>query len=431
MPQMTAHLNTQQESSSRAKEPASAQTGQDCADYKATSAGQALPAILRRAQSNTAQLRPSDVVLLQRTLGNRTTASLLTNLSRGRGKGEDSHSISGLQGAGLSALETPEPANANTESNYTQKPAEAAPIPSASKAFFQQTGGQVLSRAPDPAPATAPQVKFGPLTVGGAHESWQSIHDRQQIKKDARARLPAVARQFIDEAFSAAQNGARTAARPPDPVVKENFERALAGNLLWAATSLFAEWNPIVIPMSFLGSIVGSGGGAAASPDFGLGEKAIADNMAREADHAHSLDIGFAEAAAEECGQKSIRDAEEQDQLMWRRMFPPSSTTPGVPYETRLLTITTRSRVRVEAALADFVKQWTAWQERVERCKSTPIFSAPPPDELAQGPSNRQTSGVVQTMRSGVVRRQFIPVVPFMTTEECERRNPFSPVLHF
>ncbi|MFZ0745916.1 MAG: hypothetical protein WAM85_16015 [Terracidiphilus sp.] len=334
--------------------------------------------------------------------------------------------MSGLQGTDLSAVQAPESAAANTDSNYTQKPAEELAH------VLQQTGGQILSRAPDSAPATAPQVKFGPLVVGGPHESWQSIHDRLQIKINARARLPSVARQFIDEAFIAAQNGARTAARPTDPVVKENFERALAGNLLWAATSLFAEWNPIVIPMSFLGSLVGSGGGAAASPDFGWGEKVIADRMAQETDHAHSLAIGYAEAAADECGEKSIRDAEEQDQLMWRRMFPPSSTTPGIPYETRFLTITTRSRLRVEAALADFVKQWTAWRERVERCKSTPIFSPPPSEEFAEGPSNRQTGGVVQTMRSDVVQRQvFIPVVPFMTTEECERRNPFSPVLHF
>src|SRR5262249_55933115 len=82
--------------------------------------------------------------------------------------------------------------------------------------------GGVMRASSNPLPAISRQVKFGPLTVGSNEAD---VHRRQEIKRDAWKRLPGVAKRFVDLAFSAAQNGARTANKPTDPIARENFNR--------------------------------------------------------------------------------------------------------------------------------------------------------------------------------------------------------------
>ncbi len=238
-----------------------------------------------------------------------------------------------------------------------------------------------------------PQIKWGPLTVGSSEAD---VHHTHQIKQDARKRLPGEARNFVDLSFSASQNGANTANKPKDPIARENFNRALAGNLLWAATSLFVEWNPAVIVMSFIGASIGSGVASKSSNVIGQGEAMIADRLAQEADNLEATVTPIAQATADECGEKQIYDYEDQNKLLWRNLFPRSSSHAGISWETKRETLTRLSRQRVEGALTDFIKQWEKWNEKIVEC---------------------------------AIRKNPIYFLEFR--KKCESENPFSPVLTF
>ena len=294
----------------------------------------------------------------------------------------------------------------------------------------------MVQRAPrrDKSSNADPQVKFGPLTVG---RDAGDVQRRQQIKRDARVRLPAIARSFVDLSFVAAQNGARTAAKPDDPVARENFHRALAGNLLWAATSLFARWHPAVIGMSFIGAAVGSGAANSSDDVMGEGEKVIANRLAQEADKLEAEVPPIAEAVADECGEKGISEPDGQDQLLWRTMFPPSSTRAGVPWETKRETLTDLTRLRVEWALKGFISQWNSWKQAIYECSKlrVPGDDGDREREMAQAaPPPNKVTGTVQAMRTGVVQR--FSVIPFIfkktkSKAQCESERPFRPSLTF
>jgi hypothetical protein len=293
------------------------------------------------------------------------------------------------------------------------------------------SSARAVQLAPAPPENAGTAIKFGPLTVGRGEAD---IHRRQMIKREAWGRLPGVARSFVDEFFAAAEVGARTATKPEDPIAKENFNRALAGNLLWAATSLFADWHPVVIAMSFIGASVGTGVGSSAEDVIGLGERIIADRLAEEADKLETESISVAHAVADECGERLYISHDDQDQLLWRTMFPRSSSGPGIPWETRRATLTKFARQRVEGALGSFERQWEEWKGRIDDCART-VVGRGNVEEIAQaGPGGSVTTGTLP-LQTAVVQRQEIlvlPPVPFRRSrKQCEAQDPFRPVLKF
>jgi hypothetical protein len=82
-------------------------------------------------------------------------------------------------------------------------------------------------------------------------------------------------RIYLNDWMDAARDGVLAARQPDDPVAQENYHRALAGNMLWAATSLLPAGGIARIvwatrTMSFGGAAAGSGVLAAASSPSGM-----------------------------------------------------------------------------------------------------------------------------------------------------------------
>lgn len=280
-------------------------------------------------------------------------------------------------------------------------------------------------------PSKSSSVKFGPVVTG---RSEAEVRARFKAAKEFLNRYPGVGRSFVDLAFSAAQNGARTAAKPPDPVAKENFDRALAGNLLWAATSLFATWHPAVILMSFVGAAMGTGVGKRKEADFGLGEKMIADRLSQEADSFEArlkTDWDPVLMASMFVAQSSNPDDyEAQDRYIWRMLLP------KVPWESKREAITNDTRTRASRALGDFLRQWMAWTASIERCsKWKPVgMDNDPHLDIASMTSGRKPVQAIALPVPTVQMTPFLfpPVIGRSKSQAaCEAENPFNPQLHF
>ncbi len=270
-------------------------------------------------------------------------------------------------------------------------------------------------------------MPFGPATTKNRADEGK----RTQIKGAAFTRLQGIARDFINEGFTSAQNGARTPVNLPDVVGQQNFYTALAGNLLWAATSFFAKWHPVVIVMSFVGATIGSGASSKSDEVTSVGLAAIADRLAKEADELEAQVKPDVWSVANDCGEQLVTEVEAQDRLLWAKLVP------SVPYDGRREAITKATRARVEKAMPDYVRQWRIWDDAVKQCTLYRPVGSPDPDELGElaTASPRGDRGPVAVQASSLDVQRFTIIPPVFgksrTRKECEERHPFSPVLHF
>lgn len=266
---------------------------------------------------------------------------------------------------------------------------------------FRASGAQLLRQPATGGTATPAEefeIEFGPAVSG---RSRQELARRRRIADAAESRYSIIARTYIDSAFQWALAGERIAvAQVDDAVVKENFYRALAGNMLWAATSIFAAWNPVVIPMSFIGAALGSG---VAAEESGLprGEELLLRRWAREADQLERDSGPLRVRAAEVAAAADIPewDHDALDRTLWQVMFP------TIPWETRREAIVELARARVQRALTGFLTQYRAWRWEITQCMALRM----PTSEEPTVPS----------------------WVSIGAPEECERVYPFNPTLDF
>jgi hypothetical protein len=165
----------------------------------------------------------------------------------------------------------------------------------------------------------------------------------------------------------------------PDPEEKESTKYwiiALAGNLLWAATSLLAPELIIgkmieeaatralvTAGVSFVGAAVGSGlvekgdkliSKGATPPK---GKKIIHDRLAETRGAMGASLIPLTESAARECAWELITDVKRQNVVLWHTMFP------YVTYDTRFADIKNASFTQAASALDDFQEQYDKWKD--------------------------------------------------------------------
>jgi hypothetical protein len=228
--------------------------------------------------------------------------------------------------------------------------------------------------------------------------SKEELERRFRTAEAAEARFSIIARTYIDSAFQWALVGERIAvAQVDDPVVKENFYRALAGNMLWAATSIFATWNPVVIPMSFIGAAAGSGMAAEESA-LPRGEELLLNRWAREADQLEAESGRLSVRAASRAAEADIPEWNHDalDRVLWQVMFP------MIPWEKKRETIVELARARVQRALSGFIKEFRSWNYKIGMC----VAMRMPP--AGGGPAYGS-----------------------MAHESCVRADPFQPTLDF
>ena len=184
------------------------------------------------------------------------------------------------------------------------------------------------------------------------------IDQKKTLFIEARKNLPDKIRNRATLWLTAASLGLQNAHDPEDPTQAANFYRALGGNLLWAATSLFAEWSPIVIAMSFVGGMAASGVGAEKPSPSGKGELAGLLTKARDKLVETTDEISL--ELATRFAQDLISEPAAQEQALWDTLFP------GIEYES-----SDGIRMNVEAELnrrlVSFRQQYEAWKNRTEK----------------------------------------------------------------
>lgn len=186
------------------------------------------------------------------------------------------------------------------------------------------------------------------------------IDQKKTLFIEARKNLPDKIEKRATLWLVAASLGLQNAHDPEDPTQAANFYRALAGNLLWAATSLFAEWSPIVIAMSFVGGMAASGVGAEKPSPSGKGELAGLLTKARDklVDTETTDEISL--ELATRFAQELISEPVAQGRTLWDTLFP------GIKYES-----SDEIRMNVEAELnrrlVSFRQQYEAWKDRTEK----------------------------------------------------------------
>jgi hypothetical protein len=211
-------------------------------------------------------------------------------------------------------------------------------------AATQRWIGPLVQRQGQPAPAP---VDLGDIDINVA----------------ASQNLPIWADTFAN-LWYIANNGALGAAQEPaDPdfvtasgaVAKQAFGIALAGNLVWAATSLLAPEATIAIRvMSFGGASVGSGilapaAPASSQPSF-KGPAAAA--LARARDQLAVKSKEQVKTVADECAVNNISDLDEQKKKLWEKMFTTAYNSAGP--------IQGAAAAKLAAGAASFVAKWQA-----------------------------------------------------------------------
>jgi len=261
------------------------------------------------------------------------------------------------------------------------------------------------------------QVPF--LVVGG--DSRRRSEARQRELNTAVETLRGSLQVFGSTWMTTATLAVATAPEPTDPALAENYNRALAGNLLWAATSLAARWHPIVVPMSFVGAAVGTG--AAATPTAPSGRDAVASALAAARDRlVADRDDDLVLPLALDCATENVTDPEAQRRKLWQRLFPATAYNNSAQ-------LLAQVRMRLGRALADWRRQYDAWQiatreagaalGRAEHQRLTGNAGA-----LLAG-AGRYSPAALGTSIGGMLEAERMGV------ERYRREHPFQPTLRF
>src|SRR6266566_664078 len=275
----------------------------------------------------------------------------------------------------------------------------------------------------------ADPILTGPIILSTTHKNTKAA---QKIANDAMKHLPLVGLVFLDEWYQAASTGAMNAKEPEDPVAKENWWIALAGNLGWAATSLFPEGHKVLSAVvSFAGAAVGSG--AAARETAPSGKSLIGKNLAIARDNLEKLLRAKIIDVAGDAAIGNISNEGAQDRLLWSKLFP------GIPYEARFQTLYTAALERANSVLEDFIKQWYEWKELIKDCalkkaEKNPFGLGRSEDMEAMNEPGTNQPTAVQTQSMVSVQRQillFVNTPSEQQTQDCKFEHPFRPDLKF
>ncbi len=278
---------------------------------------------------------------------------------------------------------------------------------------IQQTGSaqrQMIQRDPIVLPPVLVSTPVPGTSSSRRRQLAQETARQNVIARDAFNNLNVSFEQFVDLWLTSANTALHQAVVPEDPTVRRNFYTALGGNMLWAATSLFATWHPIVIAMSFVGAAIGSGAAAADAAPTGIPQ--VAGLLTRTRDTLFRQSASVRSDVAIVCAQRNRTDLESQRQVLWAHIFP------GVPYNSSD-TLRELTLVRINAGLVQFRAQYDAWQSATEASGShravtycREIF-----------PHNADGEGAA---RAGCI-------ISFSSsfTAEARQANPFTPHLTF
>jgi hypothetical protein len=176
----------------------------------------------------------------------------------------------------------------------------------------------------------APLIQRAPPTVD-VHDLPMADAGQERIRADAREKLPVWAQSFADLWYSANNGALAVAKEPEDPdfasgvgaMAKANFGVALAGNLVWAATSLIPEAKLGVILMSFGGATVGSGALSQDAPPSAMPsfKEPVARALAGARDRLAKKAADKVKDVADECAGANISDLEQQKQKLWEKLI--------------------------------------------------------------------------------------------------------------
>jgi hypothetical protein len=247
--------------------------------------------------------------------------------------------------------------------------------------------------------------------------------DAQKIATEAKGRLASTYEAFIAQWLTSAHMGAQSASKPDDPIAKANFYRALAGNLVWAATCFLPGGIFISIAKGAVALRVASAGAMAAGSlggaavGSGVGKNPNEGNVVADAEALVRKRLGVLangyraqkpqviQAAATKCGQDAIEDPVEQDKALWGTMF----DSKGYPYDEGFTVIQEKLAKTASSALASFVTQWQDWKRAQKECM-----------------------GVALVKHQRSLKAFATPFPDFAATQvKCDRDIPFTPKLEF
>lgn len=238
---------------------------------------------------------------------------------------------------------------------------------------------------PTPAPAPAP---------GPEHTVPEYSEAQLSATSDF---LQNAGQEMLTEWFTIATNAARDAQAPDDPVAARNFNMALAGNLIWAATSLFPSGRFLTVAASFAGAVVGSG--SLAQPASATGVPMVNERLALARDRLEGeLATLIPQAVSVSVSRHLISDRVAQRRILWSLLFP------DTPYEGRTAALYSSMRDNIRAALASFLEQYQPWRAEIEQC----AYHA-------------------------AARRQVMQLIPRPNEadiRDCEAQHPFRPNLN-
>jgi hypothetical protein len=201
-----------------------------------------------------------------------------------------------------------------------------------------------------------PNQKVGP--------SQSTVHDTQSyetepIRKQARENLDLDAIIFADLWLTAGTNALASVPEAEDEESKANWYLALAGNLLWAATSLVAsEAKAAVRLMSFVGAAVGSGVGKLNEDKAPSGKELIGGMLTKARDHLVKNVGPVLDEVATKCGDQQITNPEEQRKVLWPYLFR-TDYNESDPIREEMTK-------KIKAGLAEYLQQWHAWKKAYE-----------------------------------------------------------------
>jgi len=242
---------------------------------------------------------------------------------------------------------------------------------------------------------------------------------QEKIRQAAMTLLGQSAEEYANLWLSAAHLALDQAPEPDvdDPNAKANFYVAMAGNMLWASTSLFPEWRLAMVPMSFGGAFAGSGGMAAPAPAAPpSGKPVLISKLTQSRDRMVAGAHAVVARVASDCAADNISDVEQQKQKLWATVFP------GIPYQVSDA-IRAQALTQLTALVADFRAQYDAWDkstraEAFERQMSA--VRAMSPAGAPPSPLNQPVNYLEQVRRE----RPFQPNVPAVANPTEQKPSP-------
>ena len=199
---------------------------------------------------------------------------------------------------------------------------------------------------------------WGGGTGGGAGGGGGVAPANDEAKGEAHTNLLRERDMFANLWLSTALGALGAAPEAPDRKSRAAFWVALAGNLLWAATTLVAPEALLAIRlMSIAGATVGSGTLTQNEPESAPSAEEVSKLLTTSRDLMVKSDYTL-DAAVDEAVASGIVDGEGQRRLLWRKMF-------KTPYN-EAEPIRAEMSEKIKKGLADFNTQWHEWDDALQ-----------------------------------------------------------------